>query len=130
MDTLDKFIKSVAWKFPKGYPDMNDSKDKAMLFELAENFISEKQVLKENSEVYDATIKKALGVEEIPRSKNKYAWGGQGGSSFSIQVKSEDRDIWDKLYNVAPPKKGEEEGCPQDGEECHSECENCECGKN
>ena len=110
MDSLDKFIKSVGWKFPKGYPDMNDPKDKAMLFELAENFISEKQVLKENSEVYDATIKKALGVEEIPRSKNKYAWNGKGGSSFSIQVKSEDRDIWDKLYNVAPPKKGEEEG--------------------
>ena len=48
MDVLEKFLYSIAYKFPKGYPDMKNPKDKAMLFELAENFISEKQVLKEN----------------------------------------------------------------------------------
>ena len=32
MDVLDKFLHDVAYKFPKGYPDMNDPKDKDMLF--------------------------------------------------------------------------------------------------
>jgi hypothetical protein len=27
MDSLDKFIKSVGWKFPKGYPDMKNDQD-------------------------------------------------------------------------------------------------------
>ena len=47
MDSLDKFIKSVAWKFPKGYPDINDPKDKTMLLALFEAYTGEKQVLKE-----------------------------------------------------------------------------------
>ena len=51
MDILEQFIRDVAYKFPKGYPDMNDPKDKAMLFELAEIFISEKQVLKEKVDI-------------------------------------------------------------------------------
>lgn len=110
MDIFDKFLNQVSYKFPKGYPDINDPKDKAMLLTLLEEYTGEKKVLKESSEVYDTTIKKALDVEEIPRSKNKYTWNGEGGSSFSIQVKNEDREVWDKLYNVAPPKKGEEEG--------------------
>jgi hypothetical protein len=110
MDIFDKFLKEVSYKFPKGYPDVNDSKDMEMLKSLMEEYISEKQVLKEGSEVYDNTIKRALDVDEIPRSKNKYQWNGSGGSSFSIQVKQDDKEVWDKLYNVAPPKKGETEG--------------------
>lgn len=31
MDTLDKFLYSVAYKFPKGYPNMEDPQDKAIL---------------------------------------------------------------------------------------------------
>lgn len=36
MDPITKYLNSIAYKFPKGYPDMNDSKDKTMLFELIE----------------------------------------------------------------------------------------------
>lgn len=110
MDVLDKFLNSVSYKFPKGYPDVNDPKDMEMLKSLMEEYTGEKQVLKEGSEVYDDTIKRALKVDEIPRSKNKYEWKGQGGSTFSIQVKGDDKDVWNKLYNVAPPKKGQTEG--------------------
>ena len=33
MDVLDKFLKQYSYKFDKGYPDMNNPKDKEMLFE-------------------------------------------------------------------------------------------------
>ena len=36
MDPITKYLNSIAYKFPKGYPDMNDSKDKTMLFKLIE----------------------------------------------------------------------------------------------
>ena len=111
MDALDLFFKKFSYKFPKGYPDMNSPEDVLLLKRLVEEYTKEDIFLiKESSEVYDATIKKALGVEEIPPSKNKYEFPGKGGSSFSIQVKADDKDVWDKLYNIAPPKKGEEEG--------------------
>ena len=37
MDGLDSFLQSVAYKFPKGYPDIDDPKDKKMLFEMVSN---------------------------------------------------------------------------------------------
>jgi len=36
MDIIEKFIRENCWRFPKGYPDINNSKDKALLFELLE----------------------------------------------------------------------------------------------
>jgi len=35
MDILDKFLKQYSYKFDKGYPDLENPKDKEMLFELA-----------------------------------------------------------------------------------------------
>jgi len=44
MDPLTTFINKVAYKFPKGYPDMNDPKDKEMLFEMITGIIGEGKV--------------------------------------------------------------------------------------
>ena len=32
MDGFDKILKTHGWRFPKGYPDMNDPKDKKKAF--------------------------------------------------------------------------------------------------
>jgi hypothetical protein len=106
MDVFDKILKENSWRFPKGYPDMNDPTDKKLLFSIVEEY----KIIKESSEVYDDTIRRALDVEDIPISKNKYEFKGKGGSTYDIQVKSEDLTIFKKLYGVAPPKKGETEG--------------------
>jgi hypothetical protein len=37
MDALDKFFKKYAYKFPKGYPDLNDEQDINLLADLLEN---------------------------------------------------------------------------------------------
>ena len=108
MDSLDKFLHDVAYKFPKGYPDMNDPKDKDMLFKMIHEVTEEKSLLKENSELYDKVILNALDTDTIPQSKNKYKFGGS--STFDIQVESDDLDIWKKLWSVKPPKAGKEVG--------------------
>ena len=111
MDSLDLFFKKYSYKFDKGYPDMNNNQDVLLLNNLINEIINKKpSLIKENSEVYDKTIKRALGVDTIPTSKQKYAFNGKGGATFSIQVAESDKEVWDKLFNVAPPKKGEEEG--------------------
>jgi len=43
MDNLDKFLRKISYKFPKGYPDMNDPNDKALLFELASKVMVEQE---------------------------------------------------------------------------------------
>lgn len=41
MDSIDKFLKLYSYKFDKGYPDMDNPKDKEMLFEFVHSIIKE-----------------------------------------------------------------------------------------
>ena len=104
MDNLDKFIKSVGWKFPKGYPDMNDPKDKAMLFELAEDFMGE-IIINEAQIDYNERIRKALRLktgEKIPTCNTPL----ELGKDFNLG--GEDEEIWKALYPILPLKKDSE----------------------
>lgn len=95
MDILEKFIRKVAYKFPKGYPDINNPEDRALLEEL----LGEKLIL-EVTEDYDARIKQVLGVDEIPTCKTRL----QVGIDFNLS--GEDEKIWKQLYPILPLKKG------------------------
>ena len=39
MDSIDKFLKLYSYKFPKGYPDMNDEQDILLLENILDNII-------------------------------------------------------------------------------------------
>ena len=41
MDVLDKFFKKFSYKFPKGYPDINDEQDMLMLEEILKSLLKE-----------------------------------------------------------------------------------------
>jgi len=44
VDPITKYLNSIAYKFPKGYPDMNDSKDKTMLLEMVKGIIEQEEI--------------------------------------------------------------------------------------
>ena len=68
MDVLDKFLHDIAYKFPKGYPDIKDDKDKDMLFKMVNEIVEEKSLLNEGDKLYDDVILNALDTDSIPRS--------------------------------------------------------------
>jgi hypothetical protein len=112
MDVLEKFLHSISYKFPKGYPDMKDPKDVELLNTLLNETLEKPSTITEGTEedIYDNVIRKALGLKEgepIPKPRGKYTLKD---STFVEQVSPDDKSTFDKLYNVAPPKKGEEEG--------------------
>ena len=47
MDNITKYLNRIAYKFPKGYPDMNNSQDVLLLESLISETIGEKFSLKE-----------------------------------------------------------------------------------
>jgi hypothetical protein len=49
MDILEKFLHSVAYKFPKGYPDMNNDQDVLLLEPLLSEVLGEKFSLEETA---------------------------------------------------------------------------------
>lgn len=94
MDVLDKFLNNIAYKFPKGYPDINNPKDKEKLFEMAGIHL-----LNEVAEDFDNRIKFILDVDEIPTCKEKLDVG------VNFNLSGEDEVIWKKLYPIKPLKK-------------------------
>ena len=104
MDALDLFFKKFSYKFPKGYPDMNNPEDKRLLFELVGNITGNK-IISESQIDYDNRIRKALGLQEnekIPTCQTQLSLG----TDFSLGGK--DKEIWSVLYPVLPLKKDSE----------------------
>ena len=62
MDPLTKYLNSIAYKFPKGYPDMNNDQDVLLLETLLSEVIGEKFSLEE-ADTGDATLFEAALVQ-------------------------------------------------------------------
>jgi len=96
MDILEQFIRSISYKFPKGYPDMKDPKDVELLNKLLNEVVDTKTPLNEQQTEYDDRIKEALGVEQIPICQTPL----ELGKDFNLSGK--DGEIWKKLFGVKP----------------------------
>ena len=93
MDAIDKFLKKYSYKFPKGYPDMNNEQD----ILLMESILSELDInLDEVKQPYTKIINALLSAEE--------ASGKLGSHSKSQRVKNigniSNEDFIDILSNV------------------------------
>jgi hypothetical protein len=55
MDVFDKILKEHSWRFPKGYPDMDNPKDKELLFSIVEGY---KYKIKEDKKSTDGVVSK------------------------------------------------------------------------
>lgn len=102
MDILEKFIRQVSYKFPKGYPDLDNEADKKLLFEL---FEAETEAAPKDRSIYDRIIAKVLtGNEdgEIPEPSRVYTVGKP------VNLSGEDEQIFSKLYPISPPKAGKD----------------------
>ena len=100
METINKFLKQYSYKFPKGYPDMNNEQDILLLNEILkeELGIDKDFLLNEEAPAYDNVIKHKL--KKLPIPKGNYKLGQD------IQLSGEDARIFKELYPISPPKKG------------------------
>jgi len=61
---------------------------------------------------YDLVIKKALEANglwkgSMPTPQGNYKWPGEFGGTFNEQVSNTDMKLWDIIFSLAPPKKGD-----------------------
>ena len=82
MDPLLKFLNSVAYKFPKGYPDMNNEQDIFLLESLVSEFLGLKVRLTE--EVEFSTLKSLAGNSIDNETLKKI----QQGDTFGLDLES------------------------------------------
>ena len=112
MDVLEKFLYSVAYKFPKGYPDMNNEQDILML----ESLLREKGV--------SLSIKEGTKASNTRKAKEAILNSSEGKEAGLVQMKDTYRignmnkidkdkfiEILNKVFNspkltVHSPKEG------------------------
>ena len=70
MDIITKYLNNIAYKFPKGYPDMNDSKDKVMLNEIINNIIKEEEIKSLDDLKVDVVLDPKQEEDEIEDKKD------------------------------------------------------------
>ena len=75
MDVLEKFLYSVAYKFPKGYPDMNNEQDILML----ENLLKERGV--------SLSIKEGTRASNTRKAKESILNSPEGKEAGLVQMK-------------------------------------------
>ena len=106
-DTLDKFLKEISYKFPKGYPDMEDPKDVEFLNKLVMEYTKQPAKVITESQEYDTLILKTLGGNVQPQGN--YTLGQ------SVTLQGADKDNFQKLYPVSPSKKSDQSGAASKG---------------
>ena len=112
MDALDRFLNRVAYKFDKGYPDVNNPKDMEMLFEMANNILSEVtdaeegiEILKREFDFKDEDFKKVSGTRYkvlVPRAERfDYAQKMDAIEGFTFDPNAKGSSMGAVLYKGA-----------------------------
>jgi len=65
VDPITKYLNNIAYKFSKGYPDVNDSKDMELLNEMVESFIKEDEEEDLKKKLIDIINASDLSDDEI-----------------------------------------------------------------
>ena len=133
MDVLDRFLNRVAYKFDKGYPDVNNPKDMEMLMEMVNNILSEVtdaeegiEILKREFDFKDEDFKKVSGTRYkvlVPRAERfDYAQKMDALDDFQFDPNAKNvvfigqnknyatraiKDVKDVGYDVAGGKKAD-----------------------
>lgn len=110
MDIVEKFIRQISYKFPKGYPDMNNEQDVVLLNSLLEDLdisLSEKKALDEAGKKFErqeqafinavknASVNGPIGV----KFKNKTLYNITGAEKYSKATEAGKEPITDVVLN-------------------------------
>jgi hypothetical protein len=100
MDNITKYLNRIAYKFPKGYPDMNNDQDVLLLETLLSKFLGESIILENQdlislikSNITDYGDLDASGRDTIKLSFSDIP--SRGASSDSIR-----RDVYDEIKSL------------------------------
>ena len=113
MDVLDKFFQQYAYKFDKGYPDMNNEKDIALLESLLSEIgfpVDLNEVTEEDSpNLPDNIIQLKQDIQSISGLDNVTTVKTSGGRNYSFYVKGigdrdrkERREVGKKIIQSLP----------------------------
>jgi hypothetical protein len=97
MDILERFLYSIAYKFPKGYPDINDEQDILFLESILENDFGFKLKLKEQDNYSNSKY-----AEELDKIKKKVEDSKPNGYELSHLKQQTNKSFQFYFKDVSP----------------------------
>jgi hypothetical protein len=97
MDILERFLYSIAYKFPKGYPDMNDEQDILLLESILKNDFGFKLKLKEQDNYSNSKY-----AEELDKIKKKVEDSKPNGYELSHLKQQTNKSFQFYFKDVSP----------------------------
>ena len=100
MDPLTKYLNSIAYKFPKGYPDMNNTQDVLLLETMLSEFLGESVILENQNliSLIKSNITNYGDLETSGKDTIKLTFSdipNRGGKSDSMRS-----DVYDELKTL------------------------------
>ena len=83
MDNITKYLNKISYKFPKGYPNINNPEEKARLFEMVNNLIKEEEA---DGVVSKEEIIKVLQDEEFTPEQLSRILSSVSGIKFKKSI--------------------------------------------
>ena len=97
MDILERFLYSIAYKFPKGYPDINDEQDILLLESILKNDFGFKLKLKEQDNYSNSKY-----AEELDKIKKKVEDSKPNGYELSHLKQQTNKSFQFYFKDVSP----------------------------
>lgn len=100
MDALDRYLNRIAYKFDKGYPDVNDPKDMKMLFGMVNEIISEEQLKIFDDEILDQMkVDLKITDDDFDTEKELRSILDKADSRVKEKYKLDDPEMFEKIVN-------------------------------
>jgi hypothetical protein len=99
MDVFDKILKEHSWKFPKGYPDINDPKDKEDLFAIAEHVLEQQLNLFSDDVLDQMKVDLKITDDDFDTEKELRSILNKADSRVKAKYKLDDPKMFEKIVN-------------------------------
>ena len=95
MDPITKYLHRIAYKFPKGYPDVNNPEEKAMLISLVEQQLS----LFSDDVMNDLKVDLKIDDDDFDTAKELRNILNSADDRIKKKYKLDDPEMFEKITN-------------------------------
>jgi len=99
MDIFEKIIRDNSWRFPKGYPDVSNPKDKEFLISIAEHVLEQQLNLFSDDVLDQMKVDLKITDDDFDTEKELRSILNKADSRVKAKYKLDDPEMFEKIVN-------------------------------
>lgn len=99
MDIFEKIIRDNSWRFPKGYPDVSNPKDKEFLISIAEHVLEQQLNLFSDDVLDQMKVDLKITDDDFDTEKELRSILNKADSRVKTKYKLDDPEMFEKIVN-------------------------------